>query len=124
MKLFEQYKALFMREQPGLALQVCRSIRLQLKGIPEEAIMKYEARYIAVRNAIIDLKKNRVINHTPRILLRYYLDLDVDLDNSYCPTFISFIKDAHQREVKWLNQYMKCLLTLYFLQNSERRFSA
>ena len=114
MKLFEQYKALFMREQPGLALQVCRSIRLQLKGIPEEAIMKYEARYIAVRNAIIDLKKNRVINHTPRILLRYYLDLDVDLDNSYCPTFISFIKDAASERGKVVKSIYEMLAYLIF----------
>lgn len=113
--LFEQYKALFMREQPGLALQVCRSIRLQLKGIPKEAIIKYEARYIAVRNAIIDLKKDRVINHTPKILLRYYLDLDVDLDNSYCPTFISFIKDAASEKGKVVKSIYEMLAYLIFL---------
>ena len=112
--LFEQYRDLFMREQPGLALQVCRSIRLQLKGTPKEAIIKYEMRYIALRNAIIDLKKDRVIDHTPDILLRYYLDLDVDLNDSDCTHFKSFINDAASNKNSVVKSIYEMLAYLIF----------
>lgn len=91
--VFRFFKDRFMNETPGFVVQVTKSVRIQLECVSKDAIRKYESHYVACRNAIIDLENDRLIPHTPDILLRYYLDVDVDFTNRNCPVFDQLIED-------------------------------
>lgn len=91
--VFRFFKDRFMNETPGFVVQVTKSVRIQLECVSKDTIRKYESRYVACRNVIIDLENDRLIPHTPDILLRYYLDVDVDFNNRNCPVFDQLIED-------------------------------
>ncbi len=91
--LFREYKNHFMNDSPGQVVQVAKAVRIQLELTSNDTIREFESRYVACRNVIIDLERNCVIRHTPGILLRYYLEVDVDLNNSDCPKFDRFLND-------------------------------
>ncbi len=91
--VFRFFKDRFMNETSGFVVQVTKSVRIQLECVSKDTIRKYESCYVACRNVIIDLENDRLIAHTPDILLRYYLDVDVDFTNRNCPVFDQLIED-------------------------------